>query len=88
MKTKRDEIFEDAANELGHVFAEISALIDCVHRDDIDGQLLEHLKRMFELYESELIERIGMAERSIRQVRSMVDQWTAVERTRVEVRRL
>jgi hypothetical protein len=76
MKTRRDEVFNDALVELGSLHGQLTHLVDRLTDEKLDSEVVEHLKQMFLKNERTLIQLIGVIECSIRNIRKSVDQWT------------
>ena len=84
MNTDRNEFYDDTLCQLGHISAEISQLLTFLGDQEIDPSVIQHLKTQFLIHDQAIIKKLGVAERSIRDVRAMVEQWVAAATARFQ----
>ena len=72
MKTRRDEVFEDALVELGSLSGKVTQLLSGLANASSDGPQLEHLKQKFLENERLLIQRIAQIDSALRDLHRLV----------------
>ena len=84
MNTNRDEFYEDTLLQIGHIGAEISQLLAFLNQQESNLSLIQRVKSQILIHDRAIIEKLGIAEQSIRDVRAMIDQWTAVAKAELQ----
>ena len=74
MNTDREEFYEDTRYQLGHLVAEISQLLDSMDEQKFHDSIIEVLKSQVFQHQDVIIEKLRIAEESIRDVRALIDQ--------------
>ena len=74
MNTIRDDFYEDTRYQLGHIVAEISQLLDSMNEEKFSEFINESLKSQVFHHKDAIIEKLRVAEESIRDVRALIDQ--------------
>ena len=84
MNTNPEEFYEDTLYQLGHISAEISQLLTLLGDQEINPSVIQAVKAQVRRHDRVIIDKLGVAERSIRDVRAMVEQWAAVATARLQ----
>lgn len=74
MNTVPDEFYEDTRYQLGHIAAEIAQLLASMDEQKFHHTIIEDLKSQVFHHKDAIIEKLRIAEESIRDVRALIDQ--------------
>ena len=83
MNTHQEE-YESMLYQLGHISAEISHLLAFLDQQEVNPSVIENVQSQVFLSDRTIIDKLGVAERSIRDIRAMVEQWVAVATPRLQ----
>lgn len=82
--TEIETAFEDSQLQLGHLVTLGPEILNQISCEQVNPSIFEDLNFQFLQHDTTVIEHLHQAEASIREVQILVDEWTAVARTRLQ----
>ncbi len=84
MNTEAVEFYEDTLMQLGHIAAEIAQALTFLGEQEANPSVISEIKLKVLQNDHVFIQKLQISEQAIREVRQMIDAWTASARARLQ----